>query len=542
MKKLVLLLGIAITLTSCQQKTTADLLVYNGHIYTLDSSFSTVEAMVVSEGKVVATGPSEFILENFEAADSMNLEGSFVYPGFNDAHTHFYWYAIGLDELNLVGTRSYDEVLQKVQEYAQSRNPGFIKGRGWDQNDWGQTDFPTNERLNELFPETPVLLSRVDGHAALVNDAALRYANISADTSIQGGKLLMKNGEFSGILIDNAVDLIEAPAPSEEQGRKALLRAQDSLARYGITSVTDAGLTTREIDLLQKMYKSGELLIRSNVLVSDKPELLNHYLANEKVTGEFLTVRGFKFYLDGALGSRGALMLEAYTDDTSNYGLMLSSRQHFVDAAMRLKEAGWQMAIHAIGDSANRLALSVYAEVLGDNSEDHRWRIEHAQIVHPADVQTFGKLNVIPSVQPTHATSDMYWAEERLGENRMVEAYPYRKLLEQNDLIVLGTDFPVEDIDPRKTFVAAVFRQDSAGFPPGGFLPAETLSRQQALRGMTQWPAYASFQENFKGKLLPGMAADFVVLNTDLMEAELQEVLSAKVLATYLDGQSIYQR
>lgn len=529
-------------LSSCQQRSPADLLVYNGKIYTMDTAFSTVEAMAITGGKVVASGPSEYILKNFEAADSLDLEGKFVYPGFNDAHTHFYWYAIGLDELDLVGTRSYDEVLQKLQEYAKSRNPDFINGRGWDQNDWGQTDFPTNEQLNKLFPETPVMLRRVDGHAALVNEAAMRYAGISPDTSLNGGKLLKREGKFTGILIDNAVDLIEAPAPSKEQGRKALLRGQDSLFKYGITSVTDAGLTRREIDLFEEMYDSGELKLRTNILVSDKPELLDYYLDRGMITGDFLTVRGFKFYLDGALGSRGALLLKPYSDDTANNGLMLSSRGHFVKAAKRLKEAGWQMAVHAIGDSANRLVLGVYGEVLGDTLRGHRWRVEHAQIVDPTDITSYGELSVIPSVQPTHATSDMYWAEERLGKERMKGAYAYRSLLQQNDLILLGTDFPVEDIDPRTTFVAAVFRQDSAGNPSGGFLPDEKLSREQALRGMTQWPAYGSFQEDFKGKLLPGMAADFVIVDTDLINASLQDALSAKVLKTFLNGQGVYSR
>ncbi len=530
----------SILLPACREHSPADTLLYNGRIYTLDSAFTTVEAMALQDGKIIDTGSSHYIRSNYRASANIDLQGKYVYPGLNDAHTHFYWYGIGLDELNLVGTRSFDEVLKRLQEYAESRHPEFIKGRGWDQNDWGQTDFPDNSELNRLFPETPVILTRVDGHATLVNDAAMRYAGISPDTSVLGGSLLYKGGRFTGILIDNATELVSQPDPSEEQGRQALLRAQDSLLKHGVTSLTDAGLEARQIELLRKMYKEKELKIRTNVLVSDKPELLDKFLASDPITGEYLNVGGFKFYLDGALGSRGALLLAPYSDDTTNNGLMLSTRSHFVKAARRVHDAGWQMAIHAIGDSANRLALSVYREVLGDSASDLRWRIEHAQVVNPEDIAFFGKLGVIPSVQPTHATSDMYWAEERLGKERMAGAYAYQSLLQSAGQVVLGTDFPVEDIDPRKTFVAAVFRQDSAAFPAEGFLPRERLTRKQALRGMTHWPAYASFEEDFKGRLLPGMVADFIVTESDFMAVSLEQCLQIEVLKTYIAGKQVF--
>jgi len=541
MKKIIPVVIVLLALGACSDYPKADKLIYNAKIYTLDSAFHTVEAMAVKDGKVLDTGSSHYIRSTYRAPEDIDLEGKIIYPGFNDGHTHFYWYAIGLDQLNLVGTKSLDEVIEKLKIYATERELDFIEGRGWDQNDWGMTDFPSNEKLNEAFPETPVLLTRIDGHAALVNDAAMRYSRVSPDTSVEGGLLMHKNGKFTGILVDNAVDLISVPAPTEEQGRAALLRAQDSLLSYGITSVTDAGLTDKEISLLQKMYADSSLRIRTNVMVSDKPELLDKYLGEDIITGEFLTVRSFKFYLDGALGSRGALLLEPYADAPENYGLMLQGREHFLEAAKRLDSAGWQMAIHAIGDSANRLALGVYEEVLGDSANDKRWRIEHAQVVDMADVHLYEKCKIIPSVQPTHATSDMYWAEDRLGKNRLKTAYAYKRLLQHSEMVVLGTDFPVESIDPRRTFAAAVFRQDTTGFPQGGFLPNQKLSRQNALRGMTHWPAFASFQEDFKGRLLPGMAADFLVSDDDLMKTNLAQTFDFKVLMTFLDGEMMYQ-
>ncbi|MDZ7847790.1 MAG: amidohydrolase [Owenweeksia sp.] len=474
----------------------------NGLIYTLDSSFSQVEAMAVKDGKVVAIGSSEALRHSYRAPQELNLKGQVVYPGFNDAHAHFYGYAQSLIQVNLVGTRSYQEVLNRTQAFAKEHQPKFISGRGSDQTDWGTVQFPHRKALDSLFPKTPVLLKRIDGHAALANQAALDFAGIKADTSVPGGVLMKQNGRLTGVLIDRAVDLVQFPETPTTKKSQAIRWAQDSLLKYGLTSVTDAGLNLEQIQLIEKLQEAGQLRLRINAMVSDTPELLEHFLERGMIKNDRLKVQCFKFYLDGALGSRGALMLRPYADDSLNYGLSLTGEAHFKEALASLKTARWQAAVHAIGDSANRQVLNLYKEILGDATKmDHRWRVEHAQVVHEDDVARFGEIGAIPSVQPTHATSDMYWAEQRLGAAGMEEAYPYKDLLAAAGVLPLGTDFPVEDIDPRKTFRAAVFRQDSASFPVGGFRPEQRLTREQTIRGMTIWGAYASFEEEQKGSL-----------------------------------------
>lgn len=541
--KILVLLSTIVTVPGCQDHPPADVIFYNASIYTLDSSFSIAEAMAVKDGRIVATGTSDSIRRLFRAPKNVDLEKKIVYPGFNDAHSHFHGYAMGLQQVNLLGTNSYQDVVRRAKAFAKLHNPEFIEGRGWDHNDWEVKVFPDKAALDSAFPSTPVLLKRIDGHSAIANQAALEYAGITDTTSVEGGKLLKENGRLTGVLIDNAVDLIQFPEASEEEQHQAILWAQDSLWKYGITSLSDAGVDLRQIQLFEAMQDSGLLKIRINAMVADKPGLVDHFLEAGKIRKERLTLHSFKLiYMDGALGSRGALMLEPYSDDPENYGLMLAEWEHFVEVATRLRDAGWQSALHAIGDSANRSALNLYEQVLGDTSWDHRWRIEHAQIVHPDDITRFGQLGVIPSVQPTHATSDMYWAKDRLGDERMGEAYPYKSLLQSAGVLPLGTDFPVESIDPRKTFVAAVFRQDAEAHPKDGFTPGQKLSRENTLRGMTIWPAYASFEEDRKGSLEPGKFADFIVLEKDIMKLDLKEILKTQVLRTYIDGQLVYEK
>ncbi len=529
------------TFLACkEERKVADVMIKNAHIYTMDTAFSKAQVLVISDGKIVEVGNEE-LEANWKASKVFDLNGAFVYPGFIDAHTHFYHYGMGLKEVNLVGTGSFDEVLQRLESFQKVNQREFIHGRGWDQNDWEIKTFPNKAKLDSLFPEIPVLLKRIDGHAALANQAALDYAGIDLATTINGGVIESENGELTGILIDNAVGLVKVPEMSRQDKIDALLEAQQNLFDVGLTSVVDAGLNRQEIELIDSLQRSGLLKIRVYAMVSDSPENMDYYMKKGPIKTNHLTVNSFKFYLDGALGSRGALMLEPYSDDTANYGLLLGEISHFKEAAKKLSEAGWQMCTHAIGDSANRLALSIYRDALHEK-EDHRWRIEHAQIVQQNDIERFGKLGVIPSVQPTHATSDMYWAEERLGGHRMNQAYPYQSLLQSADLLALGTDFPVEDIDPLKTFYAAVFRQDDEHFPPNGFISEEKLSRQAALKGMTIWAAYANFEEEQKGSIEAGKWADITVLDTDLMQAGQDDILKAEVIVTFLAGQKVNTR
>ncbi len=539
LKSLFKLLFAASIIWSCSHQPQADLIVFNGTIYTVDSAFSTAEAMVIKDGKIVTTGDFKSLSEKYNAIETLDLEGSIAYPGFNDAHCHYFGYARNLRTVNLIGTKSMNEVIERVVSFQNEFPSEFIVGRGWDQNDWDTKEFPTKDSLDLLFPNTPIYLGRIDGHAAIVNQATLDKFSINETTEATGGIVVKNENGLTGVLVDHACDLVKLPHLEKSKMITLLKEAEQNLFAAGLTSLTDAGLNPYAINLIDSLQKAGELSIRLNIMVSDSPENLDYYLSNSPIVNEQLTVKSFKFYLDGALGSRGALMLEPYADDTANFGLQMADKSHYLAAAKRLKEAGWQMCVHAIGDSANRLVLDVYEEALAGDYKA-RWRIEHAQIVHPTDIPRFGDLGVLPSIQPTHATSDMYWADERLGANRMVEAYPYQSLLQSASVLPLGTDFPVEDIDPLKTFYSAVFRQDTAGFPPGSFGANEKLSREETLRGMTTWAAYASFEEKIKGSLEEGLLADFVILDKDIMKISQDDFFDAQVLKTYVAGKLVF--
>ena len=535
------LLAVLTIIASCNDHPKADLIVYNGKIYTVDSSFATVEAMAIKDGKILETGTLDHIRRTYRAPRNIDLEGKFVYPGFNDAHSHFVGYANTLMWVNLVGTTSYEEVIERTKEFQKKHGMTFVIGRGWDQNDWGTTDFPTKKKLDKMFPYIPVYLYRIDGHAALANQAALNFAGIDTSTKVMGGVVQKdENGELTGLLIDNAMDLVRLPGLENSDLVEAMLEAQQNVFEVGLTTVTDAGQDRETLEFVDSLQQAGKLKVRLYAMVADKPYLQEYYLKKGKMKTDRLNVGAFKFYLDGALGSRGALMLKPYSDDPKNCGSQLSPYEHYVESAKKLQAGGWQMCVHAIGDSANRLVLDVYEEVLEGN-KDHRWRIEHAQVVATEDYTRFGNLGVIPSVQPTHATSDMYWAEERLGFDRMHEAYSYKSLLDSARVLPLGTDFPVEDIDPLRTFFSAVFREDTAGLPDGGFRPDQKLSRQDALRGMTIWPAYAAFEEGEKGTLEAGKFADFVVLNKNLMTVSKADFADTKVLMTFVGGEKVFQ-
>jgi predicted amidohydrolase YtcJ len=541
MKHYLLILLVFAFHSSFAQKKKVDLLIYNATIYTVDKNFSVQSAIAIDKGKIIETGSTQQLLKKYNAGEKKDAGGKFVYPGFIDAHAHFFSYGLGLQTANLVGTSSWEEILNKLQAFAQDHKEGWLIGRGWDQNDWSNKEFPTREKLDILFPGRPVILSRVDGHAAIANKKALDMAGIKPGQTLVGGEVEVRNGELTGILVDNAVDLVSSrvPSPSIGQIKDALMAAQQNCFAVGLTTIDDCGIDYRTALLIDSLQKSKELKMRIYAMLSDDPNNYNFLFSKGKIKTDRLNVSAFKVYADGALGSRGAALLKPYSDKPGWSGFLLSSQQHFDSVANIISQHGFQMCTHAIGDSGNRTILNIYAKYL-KGKNDRRWRIEHAQVINPADFHLFGQYNIIPSVQPTHATSDMYWAADRLGTDRVKGAYAFRQLLNENGWIPLGTDFPVEDISPFKTFYAAVFRIDANQFPKGGFQMENALTRQQAIKGMTIWAAKSNFEEKEKGSLEKGKWADLVILDKDLMRVDAKEVLSTSVLATIVGGETVY--
>ncbi|HEU4473120.1 MAG TPA: amidohydrolase, partial [Flavisolibacter sp.] len=485
------LLGLALiglSLSSCNGQAKADLLLFNARIYTVDSNFTITESMVISDGKIVETGKTEDLRKKYKTDKELDAGGQYVYPGLIDAHAHFYRYGLGLQTADLVGTASWEEIIERLLSFGKDNPDGWLTGRGWDQNDWAVKNFPTKEKLDQLFPARPVLLTRIDGHAAIANQKALDLAGIRPGMTITGGTVETIDGKLTGILIDNAIDLVSSrlPLPTPAQAARALEQGQQRCFAVGLTTVDDCGIDYREALFIDSLQKAGSLKMRIYAMLSDAPQNFDYLFKNGKIKTDRLNIRSFKVYADGALGSRGACLLEPYADRPGWKGFLLSSLSHFDSVAAAIAAKDMQMCTHAIGDSGNRAVLNIYAKHLGGKN-DRRWRIEHAQVVNSSDFHLFGAYSIIPSVQPTHATSDMYWAEARLGPVRVKGAYAYKQLMEQNGWVPLGTDFPVEDISPFKTFYASVFRTDAASFPAGGFQPENALSREQALRGMTIW-------------------------------------------------------
>lgn len=515
----------------------ADLLIYNARIYTVNDQFEIVEALAIDKGTIIGTGKKEALESAFNFNEKVDAKGNYIYPGLIDAHAHFVGYAMNLLQVNLVGTKSWEEITEKVQAFGQENTSEWIIGRGWDQNDWAIEKYPDNAALNKLFPNRPVLLVRIDGHAAIANEKALLLAGITGKEKLEGGEIETKNGKPTGILIDNAVGLVEKviPPTSEEEFKKAIVKAQKNCFAMGLTTLDDCGLDYDVAEKLEKLQADNTLRLRLYVMLSDKPSNFEYALKNGKKISDWLTIRSFKVYGDGALGSRGACLLAPYQDRAHHYGFLLSQAAHYDSVAAWCAANGWQMNTHAIGDSGNRVILSTYAKYL-QKENDLRWRIEHAQVVNPLDIALFGAYKIIPSVQPTHATSDMYWAAERLGKERVTHAYAYQNLLQQNQWLPLGTDFPVEDISPFKTFYAAAFRQDANNWPANGFQKENALTREQALRGMTIWAAKANFEEAKKGSLEKGKWADFVIVDKDLMTVSATELKNINVVATYCNG------
>jgi predicted amidohydrolase YtcJ len=543
MNKLFLFCCLIAVFASCKIKKHADLVVTNAKVYTVDSAFSVIEAFAISNGKIIATGTTEQILADYKAVEVIDAKGQVILPGLIDAHAHFFRYGQGLQKLDLVETTSWEEILEKLKVYAQENPEGWIIGRGWDQNDWQVKEFPDKSLLDTLFPNRPVILTRIDGHAAMANQVALDLAKITAGQKLVGGDIVVKNGKLTGLLIDNAVDLVTQKIPefTRAQKEESLKDAANNCFAVGLTTVDDCGLNFEDVLLIDSLQKANELNMRLYVMLSDAEKNYDFLFKRGKIKTDLLNVRSFKVYGDGALGSRGACLLESYADKKDHLGFLLSEQEHFREVAQKINEHDFQMCTHAIGDSANRTILKIYADVL-KGKNDKRWRIEHAQVINPADFSLFGQNNIVPSVQPTHATSDMYWAGDRLGKTRLKSAYAYLDLLNQNGWIPLGTDFPVEQINPMYTFLAAVVRKDLKNYPKNGFQIENALSREQALRGMTIWAAKSNFEEKEKGSMEVGKMADFIMIDRDLMKVKETEIAKTQVLQTFIAGKSVYKK
>lgn len=536
---------ITLTLSSCYRSEKADLIVHNANIVSMDNDSTFYEAMAIKDGKIIELGKENQILNKYTAEEIIDAKTATILPGFYDAHCHFLGYGLSKIHLELYGVMSMEEILIACKNYQQSNSEDWIVGRGWDNTDWKDQSYPNNELLNEAFPNTPVILRRIDGHGALVNAKALELAGITDTSYISGGHIEVLEGKLTGILMDNAVDRVLdlIPDASKEKKTQAILRAQEDCLEMGLTTVADAGLKKDEALLLQELEKEGLLKIRVYVMLTDNEENFNYFLDSigHPIQSERVNIRGFKFYGDGSLGSRSACLTKPYYDvnDTVTYGFMLKEAEYFKKMATKIHGTDFQMCTHCIGDSAARTLLNIYAEVLGGYN-DKRWRIEHAQVIHPDDYQLFAENTIIPSVQPTHATSDMLWAINRLGDKRLKDSYAYRKLMNQNYLIALGTDFPIENINPIETFYAAVARKNLEGNPKNGFQIENALSRWEAMMGMTNWAALASFEDKHKGSLEVGKDADFVILSQDLLGVPEEMILDTYVKSTYILGKKVY--
>ncbi|TNE31489.1 MAG: amidohydrolase [Bacteroidetes bacterium] len=530
------------TLCSCNspvQPGRADFVLEHADIVYPDSICRDCNIAVI-DGKIESIYPSSSD-EKWVGKEYLNVRRQFVYPGFIDAHTHFMAYGLGKYKVDLTGTNSWEDVVRRTVQFAKDHPElTFIEGRGWDQNDWEDSSFPTNDSLNFHFPNIQVVLTRVDGHAVIVNDYALAQSNYIPGEEIEGGLVHAPNDKPTGVLIDNAINLLNLPPHSRAQQIEALLEAEKDCFKAGLTSVVEAGLPRESIELIDSLQQAGILKMQVYAMVSNSPEALDYYCERGPYKSDRLNVRSFKFYGDGALGSRGACLIHPYHDAPNERGFLLHDPEHFRSAAARLAKAGFQMNTHAIGDSANRLILDIYGEFCTPEN-DLRWRIEHAQVMDSSDFAYFNTYGIIPSVQPTHATSDMPWAENRLGPERIQYAYAYQRLLDEAGLIALGTDFPVEDISPIETFYAATIRKDGIGYPPEGFQMENAIGRVDALKGMTIWAAYACFEESEKGSIEAGKWADFTILDKNLLRIKSDKILSTKVLTTVVHGEVVYK-
>ena len=523
---------------SCNNE--VDLIIVNSEIYTANENNQIATSIAVKDGKIIEVS-SENLVSKYEAKEILDANGKTILPGFIDSHCHFY--NLGLDQqvVDLRGTTSFEEIIERLIASDLNNQSDVILGRGWDQNDWDNKQFPVNTELNKVFENKLVVLERVDGHAYIVNDNALELAGIDQNTLVRGGLVLLKDNKPTGVLIDAPMSMVDKVLPEKSIREKvnALKQAQEISFSYGLTTVSDAGLSTEIINVIDSLHKSEELKIKIYAMVSVSKNNIQRLKKTGIIKTPKLNVRSFKVYGDGALGSRGAALKKPYCDDPHNYGFLRTDIKDLKYYANEIAGMGFQMNTHAIGDSTVSVLLKEYQKVLND-IEDPRWRIEHSQVV---DLNEFELYNdkILPSVQPTHATSDMYWAYDRLGK-RIDGAYAFKDLLSQSKRIALGTDFPVEKVNPFHTFYSSIERKDLNGYPENGFQIENALTREETLKGMTIWGAYFNFEEDEKGTIEKGKSADFIIIDQNIMKIEADKIPNTKVLKTFVDGELVFQK
>ena len=523
---------------SCNNE--VDLIIVNSEIYTANENNQIAKSIAVKDGKIIEVS-SENLVSKYEANEILDANGKTILPGFIDSHCHFY--NLGLDQqvVDLRGTTSFEEIIERLIASDLNNQSDVILGRGWDQNDWDNKQFPVNTELNKVFENKLVVLERIDGHAYIVNDNALELAGIDQNTLVRGGLVLLKDNKPTGVLIDAPMSMVDKVLPEKSIREKvnALKQAQEISFSYGLTTVSDAGLSTEIINVIDSLHKSEELKIKIYAMVSVSKNNIQRLKETGIIKTPKLNVRSFKVYGDGALGSRGAALKKPYCDDPHNYGFLRTDIKDLKYYANEIAGMGFQMNTHAIGDSTVSVLLKEYQKVLND-IEDPRWRIEHSQVV---DLNEFELYNdkILPSVQPTHATSDMYWAYDRLGK-RIDGAYAFKDLLSQSKRIALGTDFPVEKVNPFHTFYSSIERKDLNGYPENGFQIENALTREETLKGMTIWGAYFNFEEDEKGTIEKGKSADFIIIDQNIMKIEADKIPNTKVLKTFVDGELVFQK
>ncbi|NVO18282.1 MAG: amidohydrolase [Bacteroidetes bacterium] len=523
------------------QKKNVDLIISDAMIYTLDAADSKAQCLAVDHGSILDLGSQKEIMEEYSSDKVINVNGAFVYPGFIDAHSHFTGLAQFLRYADLNAAESFDEVISILEDYHKSYPGRWILGRGWDQNKWKNKEFPVNNLLDSLFPGIPVVLTRVDGHAVLANSTAISKAGITPPYT--KGEVILSKGIATGVFLERTADRIKEsiPLPSSEEIKILLLKAAALCQQAGLTGVNDAGIDKPMILFLDSLQKSGSLKIRIDAMINPTNENMDYFMGGKFQSSDWLRVGSVKIYADGALGSRGACLLQPYSDEPESNGIIVTGKDEMRSICNRAFMSGFQVNTHAIGDSAVRLVLNTYGEFL-KGKNDRRWRIEHSQVVDENDFDLFGKYSVIPSIQSTHATSDMAWAVLRLGKKRLINAYSYHRLMDENGWIPNGTDFPVENISPLLTYYAAVGRMDLQGNPEGGFQPENALSRSDALKSITIWAAKAAFLENSRGSLEKGKLADLVILDKDLLQVPVSDIPKVKVIMTIINGEVVYQK